>query len=159
KGELQRAIPVLERGLGFCRSLNLGVMLPLFASVLGSTYALSGRLSEAVPLLEEAVTQAAAMKRMGGQSILVVRLGDGCLLAGAVDYANQLAERAVQLSRTHQERGYEAYALHLLGKVAAQTERDDYAKAENHFGQALQLAKDLGMRPLQAHCHSSLAKL
>jgi class 3 adenylate cyclase/tetratricopeptide (TPR) repeat protein len=159
KGELQRAIPALERGFGYCRALNLLVMFPLFASALGSTYALSGRFAEALPLLEEAVTQAASMRRMGGHSGLVVRFGEGCLLAGRLDDATQLARSALSLSRALKERGYEAYALHLLGKVAAQREPHDSETAAEHYLQALELAKELGMRPLQAHCHLGLGKL
>src|SRR5262249_7730824 len=55
KGELGQAIPVLERSLELCRSLNLDQTLPLVASQLGYAYALSGRAVEALPILEEAV--------------------------------------------------------------------------------------------------------
>jgi uncharacterized protein HemY len=35
----------------------------------------------------------------------------------------------------------------------------DLASAEAHYQQALALAEELGMRPLQAHCHLCLGKL
>jgi uncharacterized protein HemY len=35
----------------------------------------------------------------------------------------------------------------------------DVAQAEVHYQQALTLADELGMRPLQAHCHRSLGTL
>jgi predicted RNA polymerase sigma factor len=33
------------------------------------------------------------------------------------------------------------------------------AQAEAHYRQALALAEELGMRPLQAHCHHGLGRL
>ncbi|MFQ5872925.1 MAG: tetratricopeptide repeat protein [Dehalococcoidia bacterium] len=35
----------------------------------------------------------------------------------------------------------------------------DDAEAETHYQQALALADELGMRPLQAHCHRGLGTL
>ena len=35
----------------------------------------------------------------------------------------------------------------------------DVAQAEAHYRQALTLAEELGMRPLQAHCHRGLGML
>ena len=51
------------------------------------------------------------------------------------------------------ERGYEAHALRFLGEVAAQRQPPQVAQAEAYYRQALALAEELGMRPLQAHCH------
>jgi len=35
----------------------------------------------------------------------------------------------------------------------------DVASVEAHYQQALALAEELGMRPLQAHCHHGLGRL
>ena len=53
----------------------------------------------------------------------------------------------------------EAYALRLLGEIAAQRDPPEVAPAEDYFRQALALAEELGMRPLQAHCHLGLGTL
>ena len=49
--------------------------------------------------------------------------------------------------------------MHLLGDIAAQRASPEAAPAEAHYRQALTLAKELGMRPLQAHCHRGLGTL
>ena len=67
--------------------------------------------------------------------------------------------RALELARAHQERGHQAYALHLLGDIAAHREPLEVEPAETHYRQALALAEELGMRPLQAHCHLGLGTL
>jgi tetratricopeptide (TPR) repeat protein len=62
-------------------------------------------------------------------------------------------------SRGYQERGDEAYALHLLGEIAARCDPPESEQAEAYYQQALALAEELGMRPLQAHCHLGLGTL
>jgi tetratricopeptide (TPR) repeat protein len=81
------------------------------------------------------------------------------MLAGRLKEAHALAERALALAREHKERGNEAYALRLLGDIATRHEPPAIASAEAHYQQALALAEELGMRPLQAHCHRSLGTL
>jgi len=43
--------------------------------------------------------------------------------------------------------------------VAAHSGFQDSAAATTHYQQALALAEELGMRPLQAHCHLGLGTL
>ncbi len=159
KGELHQAIPVLERSLELCRAWNLPLLFTVAASSLGSAYALTGRLAEAIPLQEQAVAQAASIRLLFEQSLRVARLGGAYLLADRAGDAVQVVERALELSREQKERGHEAYALRLLGDIAARLDPPDYGKAEGHYRQALALADELGMRPLQAHCHAALARL
>jgi tetratricopeptide (TPR) repeat protein len=88
-----------------------------------------------------------------------VSLGEAQLLAGRLEEAHALAKRALGHARTYQERGHEAYAQRLLGEIAAPRTPPESALAAAHYQQALTLADTLGMRPLQAHCHSSLGLL
>ena len=57
---------------------------------------------------------------------------------------------------TRGERGNEAWALHLLGEVAAGEERPDVEVADLRYRQARALADERGMRPLVARCHLGL---
>jgi tetratricopeptide (TPR) repeat protein len=86
-------------------------------------------------------------------------VSEAYLLAGRMQEAVQLAGRALDLARDHKERGHEAWALRLLGDIAARREPPEVEQAEAHYRQALALAKELGMRPLQAHCHQGLGTL
>ena len=65
----------------------------------------------------------------------------------------------LELARMHQERGHQAYALRLLGDIAARRDPPDVDAAAAHYQQALTLADALGMRPLQAHCRRGLGTL
>ncbi len=159
KGDLPQAIPMLERGLALCQAIDTPVLFPLTASTLGAAYALCGRLAEALPLLEQAVQQASAMGMMFGQALWVVWLSAGYLLAGRRAEARAHAERALEIARAHQERGYQAYALRLLGDIAMQSHPPQVERAEAYYREALTLAEERGMRPLQAHCHGGLGTL
>src|SRR5262249_27175997 len=81
------------------------------------------------------------------------------LRAGHVTDAHTLAVQALTLSRKRKERGAEAWTLRLLGDIAMHGDLPEAEPAETYYLQALALADELGMRPLQAHCHRGLGTL
>ena len=81
------------------------------------------------------------------------------MLAGHLKEADTLAARALVLARAYQGRSNQAYALRLLGDIAVRRDPPEGEPAEAHYRQALALAEELGMRPLQAHCHRGLGTL
>jgi tetratricopeptide (TPR) repeat protein len=129
------------------------------AAALGAAYTLDGRVADAVPLLTQTMEQTTATEIVVFQALCCLSLGEAQLLAGRLEEAYALAERALVLAREHQERGHEAYALRLLGEIAAQREPPAGDQAGEYYHQALALADELGMRPLQAHCHRGLGTL
>jgi tetratricopeptide (TPR) repeat protein len=159
QGDLGQAIPVLERGLEIAQGAYLRLLVPFVTAPLGAAYALAGRTSEALPLLEQAVEQAVAMRYMWDHALRTVWLSEAYLLAGRLNEAGTQAQHALEFCRAHQERGHAAYALRLLGEVAAQRQPPEVAQATAHYQQALTLAEELGMRPLVAHCHLGLGTL
>jgi tetratricopeptide (TPR) repeat protein len=156
QGALEQAVARLEYALGLCRFWQIPIPLVLVTSQLGYAYALSGRLAEAVPLLAEAVELS---KGRWGGSQRMAWLAEAHLLAGRLDEAGELACEALERARAHKERGHEAWALRLLGEIAARRDPLDAAATADRYGQALGLATELGMRPLMAHCHLGLGKL
>jgi tetratricopeptide (TPR) repeat protein len=94
-----------------------------------------------------------------GQALWIAELGEVYLLADRLDEAITRAQRALHLSRIHQEQGHEAWALRLLGEIHAHQEPAAVELAEDYYHQALTLAEELGMCPLQAHCHRGLGTL
>src|SRR5262249_34879394 len=95
----------------------------------------------------------------GFQALCSLTLGEAQLLAGRLEEAQALAEGALTLARAQQERSNQAYALRLLGDIAAHRTPPNVDQATAHYHQALALAEELGMRPLQAHCHLGLGTL
>jgi tetratricopeptide (TPR) repeat protein len=159
QGNLHQALPLLERAVGLCEAADLPFHFSLLAPALGAAYVRCGRADEAVRLLERVLEQTASSGRMGGQAPLLATLGEAQLRAGRLEEARTLAARALEHTRTYQERGHEAYALRLLGDIAVHCEPPQAAEADASYRQALALAEELGMRPLQAHCHRGLGML
>jgi DNA-binding winged helix-turn-helix (wHTH) protein/tetratricopeptide (TPR) repeat protein len=159
QGDLSRALPWLERAVDSCQEADVPGYFPRVAATLGAAYTLAGRIADAVPLLTQAWKQTMALDMRGLQTLCGQALGEAQVRAGRLDEAHTLAEHTLALARTHQERGRQAYALHLLGDIAARREPPDIDLAETFYQQAFILAEALGMRPLQAHCHHSLGTL
>jgi tetratricopeptide (TPR) repeat protein len=159
QGDLPQAMLMLERAVDLAQWTHIRLFVPVVAASLGAAYALAGQFAKALPLLEQAVEQAVAMHFMFEHALRVICLGEAYLRADRLDDAGIQAQRALEFARAHQERGYEAYALRLLGEIAAQRTPPEATQAETHYQQAILLAEALGMRPLQAHCHRGLAIL
>jgi tetratricopeptide (TPR) repeat protein len=159
QGDLPRALPRLEQAVGLCQDVDLPWWFSWMVPALGAAYTLAGRMADAVPLLTRAMEESMAMERVDLQAFCRLSLGEAQLLAGRLEEAQALAEGALAHARAHQERGNEAYALHLLGDIAARSDPPESERAETHYRQALALADELGMRPLQAHCHRGLGTL
>jgi tetratricopeptide (TPR) repeat protein len=160
QGDLPKALPLLERAVGLCQDMGSPANFPLMAVPLGEAYTLSGRVADAVPLLMQVLEQSMAMEVAHHlQALCCFSLGEAQVLAGRLDEAYALAERALALTCTHQEQGNQAYTLRLLGDIAARREPPERERAEAYHRQALALADGLGMRPLQAHCHRGVGTL
>jgi len=159
QGDLPRALPRLERAMGICQDADLPLFFPWIAAALGAAYALAGRVADAVPLLTQAMEQATATETVVHQALCGLSLGEAQVLAGSLEEAHALIEGVLAHARERQERGYQAYALRLLGDIAARREPPQSALAEAHYRQSLALAEELGMRPLVAHCHLGLGML
>ena len=154
RGEFTHAVRLLEHALALCRDLNLLWLLPATAAFLGATYAVSGRVAESLSLLNEGQKADDQF-----QTLIVAHTGEACLLADRLDDALAFAGRALTLARERGQRGYEAWALRLLGEIASRPDPPEVETAEGHYRHALALANELSMRPLVAHCHLGLGKL
>jgi tetratricopeptide (TPR) repeat protein len=159
QGDLPRALPLLERAMGICQEAALLLFVPRVAAVLGTAYTLSGRAADAVALLTQAMEPTISSDMAGFQALCSLPLGEAHLLAGRLEEAHALAEQALALTRAHQELGNQAYALRLLGAIAARRYPPEVDVAVSHYQEALALADELGMRPLVAHCHRGLGTL
>jgi Flp pilus assembly protein TadD len=132
-------------------------MLPIIVAGLGYASVLQGRLAEGRALLEEAISE--SIHQGVRRPAHWVWLSEGCRLAGHGAEAWQHAHQALDQARQQKARGDEALALHQLGVVQAHADPPDVVQAEAYYQQALALAEELGLRPLQAHCHRSLGIL
>jgi hypothetical protein len=132
-GDLPRALPLLEQAVDVCQDADLLLYFPAMAPDLGAAYTLGGRVADAVPLHTQAMEQTTTMKRVDLQALCGLSLGEAQMLARRIEDAHALAERALAHARAHQEQGHQAYALRLLGEIAAQREPPEREQTEAHF--------------------------
>ena len=158
KGAPETAIPLLERGLELSQAYSVNNWLPTIGASLGSAYALVGRLDESLRLLEDAVRLNSALGLVATVSLWNMYLGEAQLRAGKVAEAVATARQVLGESRARGEHGYEAWALHLLGRSVASA-AGHAGEARARCLEALQLAERLGMRPLVVRCLLTLARL
>jgi tetratricopeptide (TPR) repeat protein len=151
QGDLEHAICVLEPGLTLCRASGDQTYLRGITMSLSAAYTLHGRRAEGHALLEDEISG----RRLLGQALR----SEVCRLMGRGDEARQYAHQALDLARQQKARGGEARALHQLGTVHAHADPPDVQQAETCYQQALTLAEELSMHPLQAHCHLGLGTL
>jgi tetratricopeptide (TPR) repeat protein len=155
QGDLHTAIPLLEQSLTYFPTVNI-LNFPVSVSLLSAAYALVGRTAEAMPLLEQMLERVATGNPVFFHALALTELSEALLLVGRVEEASALAKRLLDLSRAHTGRGYQAHAYRLLGDVAMRREPPDVDQAITYYRQGLAVAEELGMRPLQAHCHRGL---
>ena len=157
RGDLGRAVALLERGIAVSREWNLTFFSVMFTGSLGYAYAISGRVAEGMTLLEPASSAIETMGFGAYQPLFLMHLGEAGGLTDRLEDALAVAGRALTFARERGQRPYEAWALRVLGDVAARRDPPDHASA--YYRDALVLAEELGMRPLVAHCHLGLGKL
>jgi tetratricopeptide (TPR) repeat protein len=158
KGDLTKAIPLLERGLGLCQAeIGLRFFAEL-AAALGAAYALVEHTDEALPLLEQAMVPS-VLQQSFQSAAPFLWVSEAYLRLGRVEDASQCAERALAHARAHHARGHQARALWLLAEIATYRTPPQGKPIEAVYHQALALAEELGMRPLQAHCRRGLGTL
>ena len=158
-GEFDRAIPLLERAVSLARERDITNWLPQVTGYLGHAYAQSGRIEEGLELLGRAMEVYAETQAGPFRSLLTVHRAAAQLRAGRTDAALSLAYEGLALAREHGERGHEAWALRLLGEIAAHSGASGAGEAERYYAEASALAGSLGMRPLLARCRFELGRV
>jgi class 3 adenylate cyclase/tetratricopeptide (TPR) repeat protein len=157
RGDLGPASTLLTQARTECDNADIRSIRPWISADLGHTYLFEGRTREAIAILEDAVAQASSWHLMAAQSVRLARLGEAYLRAGRPDDAAAMARRALDIAVEHGEHAFRAWALRLDAAIAA--ERGDLPAALTGYGQALELATTLQMRPLVACGRLELAEV
>ena len=141
RGTIADAILPLERALGLCESSGLTALgFHGIAASLGTAYMGSGRVADAIPLLERVANQARAMNVVSDHLLGAIPLAEAYLLSGREDDATRLALSSLTLARTHGQQGHEAFVHRLLGEIASRRDPAVVDEAKGAFGRAIEVA-------------------
>ena len=148
QGDVHRAIPVLERALGLCEDWHIPLFVPQLAAALGAGVCPGGacRRGSAASGTGGGAERSPGADRGLWRSV-VACLSEAYLLAGRLEDARQRAAQAVELARQYQQRGWQAWALWLLGESTARQAVPEVEPAAGHYRQALALAERTGHAP------------
>jgi tetratricopeptide (TPR) repeat protein len=161
QGEYRRAVPLLERGFELMEmaGLRVATFFNGITGSLGTAYLHVGRGAEAITLLEQCRARSIAQKAISDLFIGAPALAEAYLADGRPDEALEVAWGGVGLASEQGKRGFLGWQLHALAQVQAWRTPADLDAAATHYCEAMTLAEELKMRPLQAHCHLGLGKL
>jgi tetratricopeptide (TPR) repeat protein len=156
KGDFDRAIPLYERALAYLNEHMTLRVAPTVRCDLAMAYARSGRAAPVAGLLEGVSFSRGVLNQRLNSCLSA---GQAHLLIGGLEEAGTCAAEVLHHAQALGLRGYQAWALWLLGEIAAGVDSPIVDQAAAHYHQALGLADELGMRPLAAHCHLGLGTL
>jgi cytochrome P450/class 3 adenylate cyclase len=159
QGEFEQAIPLLERAVDLCRRGNFGPLYRYTVPNLGLAYVRSGRVQEGLELLERASAQSASMHIVPFDALELTNLSEARLAAGRRAEALESAERGLALLRKHRQRFAEPEMLRVLGDIHASGDAPDFAAAEESYRRALNMALELGLRPVAARCRLHFGRM
>jgi class 3 adenylate cyclase/tetratricopeptide (TPR) repeat protein len=159
QGHLQEAVASLRQAIDLCTAWNFPVLLITATARLGYAHVLSGCVELGLPLLEQATAQADAAGRHYEHPTIVAWLAHAYLLAGRLEEGVKEAKRAYELAEASKQQAKIAHTLRILGEMHSAGDSSQLEEAKRYFVRALHLAIELGMRPLQAHCHLGLSRV
>ena len=156
-GDPAKAIPPLERALAILQTVEFAGWGIWIHAYLGYAYATVGRFAEALSHLERTLGLEASRRNRPNLAWMLSFVSEAYLLGDRLDEASAIADRALHLARSRRERGVEAQVLWLTGEIAAHRDSTGTPPSDRRYRDALDLATELGMRPLVAHCHLGLS--
>ena len=99
-------------------------------------------------------------KRMAGQAIRIAWLSGGLYVRGPNGEPQKcLPGVGWNCSGESKDKGTQAWLLGILGDLSTRHSPSGTKDAEAYYRQALALAREFFMRPLQAHCHLGLGNV
>jgi tetratricopeptide (TPR) repeat protein len=118
-----------------------------------------GREAEAIALSTDAKAEDETLGRTGRRAARARGLGRAALLAGRFDEATRWAEDALEHARAVGQRKIEAWSLRLVAEIATRREPPNLEVAAGAYRRCLQLAAELGTRPIEGLCHLELGRV
>jgi tetratricopeptide (TPR) repeat protein len=155
QGQLDLALPLLEKGHDLCRRAKIPFMYPFVSGSLGSAYLLNNEPLRALEILQEG-TKPSSLEGAVWIVHALTMLADAHRISGKMESAREIIARALSLAEEREEKGFEARAKFVNAKIAFDSGMPEVAL--QWYQKSLQQASDLTMLPLVAHCHKGLGK-
>lgn len=158
RGDAESSIPALERGLALCERGEFPVYRPRVLGALGQAQAFTGKIDAGLGLLEQALEEARATQVVYGYTSLLIAQAETHLEGGRLNHAARVAAEALPPARERGERGDEGWLFGVLGAIALRRGRSAVGEASARLEEAIAVARELSMRPLEARSLAGLGE-
>jgi class 3 adenylate cyclase/tetratricopeptide (TPR) repeat protein len=158
RGNALEAVGIFDHLLRLCKAHDLDAYLSRIMAALGCAKARSGQIRDGLQLLREAVALDKSDEARTTRAFALTALAEASLLAGEPEKATSHVTEALRQTRKYRERGEEAYARWLHATILSVSGENSQA-AGSMLTDAADLAAELGMKPLLAHCYLGLGDL
>lgn len=155
----EQSLPFLDRALDLSHFSRFSLVWPLITGFIGVAKSLAGSVDEGVELLNDSASASEIPPLIVPHSVQRVWLAEGFLAAGSADVALAISSPTLVAARNAGERAIEAQCLRIAGESTLGLPDANARDAASLVDQARELAEELGMRPLIAHCHIVLGRL
>jgi len=155
KGDLDKGIPILERGFALCQASDIRQWFTTIAANLSLAYSLVGRATAASATLDVAREVIPTWR----SATLGAELSQALLLADRVQDAMVLANRFADDARAAEQPVVGAWVPRVVAELALRHNATALGDAIAHYHTALDQGTLFGLRPHIAHCHLALARL
>ena len=156
KGEIEDALPFLERGRAISGMAEISYMTLWLAAMIGYAHALRGEGDQARTLLEQTIERSTALHLIRHEAQARTFLSYASQRCNAWPEAAEHARQALHLAQRHNYLDLEVMAYRLLGTVENVGDNSSTSEGEGHLRKAVALAESLAMRPELAHSHHGL---
>ena len=136
------ALESYQQAAGLARKAGLKEAYRKAADAMATTYFLTGRLKEALPLLDENIAMAKAEKDRKHYSTLLVQLGHTYFQLGMLDTARVLLNEALAIKNEIEDVNGQALALNYLGLFYYRL--GDYERTLDYYLQSIRKKEALG---------------
>jgi class 3 adenylate cyclase/tetratricopeptide (TPR) repeat protein len=158
RGACGDAVRVFDRLLDVCGTHDLDAYASRITAALGRTMARIGQIGEGLSLLEKAVALDASAEPQTTRSFTLIAFAETLLLAGELEKALTAVNETLHRTRMLEERAAEGHACWLRATIDV-VRGIDLEAAANMFETATDIAAQLNLRPLMAHCHLGFGDL
>jgi tetratricopeptide (TPR) repeat protein len=159
RGELDTALKFFQKANTLVHDADIQSIFSFVAGSLGYAYLLSGRPDDALPVLEVAVKPQNLDFSIVPSIYPLAALSEAYRLTGKIGDAIKTAEEALRIFGETDERCCGAWALYSMAKIQSHDGSNQTEQAKHTVRQTKQLAEELKMRPLLAHCRFELGQL
>ena len=159
QGNSDKALTFIKKAHDLSIESNLQSFYSLVGGSLGSVYLILNRPDEALPVLEESVKPDNLHSSLVSSIYPLTALSEAYRIKGQFEKAIETAEEALRIYHQTAEHCFGSWALYTMAKIQTNADLGKSGLARQTFLQAIELAAELNMQPLLAHCRLGLGRL